>query len=111
MYKLLLMCGLCLVSGETWAQVRKFAPKPNGSNMLVVSRPTVNSYIENMAITGLLIEPTLPTKSLDEAFRVPLIDNPPQFKGGKAGLKRFLQMNLHYPLLLLRSNVEGWTKV
>lgn len=40
-----------------------------------------------------------------------LVDGPPQFKSGEAGLRRFLSQNLRFPPALLRSQGEGRTVV
>ena len=108
---MLLVCGLCLVNGETWAQARKFASKLHGRSTLVVSRPIVNQKIGDVDTIGLLTKSMPPTEKLNEALHLLLIDNPPRFKGGAVSLERFLQKKLRYPPLLLRTTVDGWIKI
>ncbi|WP_167855148.1 energy transducer TonB [Hymenobacter wooponensis] len=50
--------------------------------------------------------------SLPNSFSSPsLIDTPPQFKGGEAGLRRFLSQNFRFPPAMLRYQIEGWTAI
>ena len=101
MYKLLsmlLLYELCLTSRATQAQ---YMPQK-------ISPPV---RYEPTDTTNLLTQYLKPALDIDAAFRPSLIDNPPHFKGGEEALKRFLQKNLRFPPLLLRSNVEGWTRI
>jgi len=92
------ICGLCLTNEAAKAQ---YMP-------LKFSTP---ARYEPTDTTGLSSEQTKSSFNIDEGFRPVLIDNPPRFKGGEAALKRFLQKNLRFPPLLLRYNVEGWTRI
>ncbi|MBW3377132.1 energy transducer TonB [Hymenobacter norwichensis] len=89
---------LCLTGGAAWAQYMppKFVP------------PSWRGQVDT---NGLSSEKIVPALTIDAQFRPSLIDNPPRFKGGETALKRFLQKNLRFPPLLLRSNVEGWTRI
>lgn len=89
---------LCLMITTAWAQYMppKFVP------------PMWRGQVDT---TGLSSEKVVPALTIDAQFRPSLIDNPPRFKGGETALKRFLQKNLRFPPLLLRADVEGWTRI
>lgn len=95
---LMFMCALCLACGEAWAQCM---PQK-------VSPP---AWEETTDAIVLVSKQTKHDLTIEEDFHPVLIDNPPHFKGGEAALKRFLQKNLRFPPLLLRFNVEGWTRI
>lgn len=107
MHKLLLMllvCGLCLVSEETWAQAGKSTGKPISSTR--ESEPsTPVPYVQNVTVNPDLSELEEAPKNTRrrEDLIVDWLEAFPVYKGiskksgGNDGLIRFIRQNLRWP--------------
>jgi protein TonB len=97
---LVLVCGLGLTSEEAWAQVRKaelntrFEPNPE----LQLKTPEELSPLVLSGTQPLPLAPLGPWPRPESAMVFGMVVEPmPEFKGGPAALKAYIQQNLKYP--------------